>query len=479
MRVLYLLGTFKPKAYDNGVIDTRLTPAPSVWNVVLKYAKSNSDRCYFYIATYVKSTTPGRIEYLSLKDIRGCMLVIHVASHITDISMMTDAIISLFNYDETFMPVDAVLTVLPTPVYTMRRLLGMNTSINRQRPAIIVRATEGALEGIWDEYGFVAADKVLTTGLHMEDDILREAIRNFSFATVKKAHEKFVYLSHGVSMPKDKLVFERGKVIGYFGRFDFTHNHVDTCFEALDKVYRLGIVDKVIATSSKVADGSSYLLKQYPYVQFSAERQDYVLKAQEARCTIMYVEKLACPLAMIELMGYGLLPVVYKTNRSWVKYFFKHEIPDYPFLFDTTEEMVTMVKAIMEDDELYKKWAKKVSEYIQDNFDLYALKRKMHDEVIKTVENMQRSPLMHMSYDEAVSKYGFCKAIVDKVFPKLGCDFTGEQLVKAVKKENIALVTKMGKRFVDNRSLFHFVESAGYEDTMDSPVIRFRKKVKV
>lgn len=484
MRILYLSGLIRDQAYKDGEIDTRETGMPSIWNIILKFAEHNSDRAYFYIAALKRSKTPGKVEYLPLNRIRGTLMVFHVStvnridlhSHL----FMAPEIVNHFSYNGTVKPVDAVMLPSPNMAKVLHYWLG-NRQHQKHRPLLGVRTCDLFLEtGLGTEYNyyhnadytffspeFQYVDRIFTNGHHMKPVIMSELRKTISPAALRKVEEKFEYISHGIPIFDQPLDFNRGRVVGYFGRFDNETKKVDWCFDVFDKAYKAGYVDEVIATSSLKSDANSSALKGRDYVQFSAERQDYVLIAQRARATITNYTGISCPLAMLEQMGYGIVPLV-PADKMWVKHFFREEFPDYPFQFTSQEEALAMIKALMDNDDLYKTWAKRLSERVREGYEIRTLKRRMFDSLMSAYDETTQPIYMRMDLDELLGKYQFLHTVKEMAEERDKIDL--EEFFRELTRVGAGGKGAGGVELMSTVGIFRFLKLLGFKDTLDSPV---------
>ena len=92
------------------------------------------------------------------------------------------------------------------------------------------------------------------------------------------------------------------------------------------------------------------------------------------------------------MMAYGVIPLVPK-DKVWSQEFFKKEFPDYPFMFSNDVEAYAMVKLLMEDDSFYKKWARKLSKKVINEYEIVGLKRKMYDSLERAFLNKKASKI--------------------------------------------------------------------------------------
>lgn len=480
MRIGYFVGTWRDKCYSDGVIDTRLTPTPSIWATVLNFCKYNSDRAFFYIIA-VRTGTPKPPEFLPLKDINGVLVILtaRVTSYATVWADGASELAGVFSYRRTTMPIDVIIATDNKGNYSIKSSLGC-----KNRPLIVNRTCDGLYErggrlyhnpdkeNYIDNIMFPLADLILTTGIHMKDGILQIMKEDLSFSLIKNTAQKMKYVPHGVPIYEGELNFNRGRVIGYFGRFTEPDKKTFTCFDIYDKAYRMGYVDRVIVTSSKKTDGDSPKLKEYSYIEFSAEKQDYVLKAQQARTSITYYTAISCPLGMLELMAYGVIPIAPK-DKFWARKFFEKEFPDYPFLFENHNEILGMIKLIMDNDDLYQYWAKKMSKYVRENYYIKNTKRKMYDLIVEAREEQVAKEEKILTLDEYRKKYKFFPRI-EKIADELGNEIKFDEFLKKVRNEGIPLVSQYGTHYADHKDLFRMLQALGYKDTLNTaiPVLR-------
>ena len=120
-----------------------------------------------------------------------------------------------------------------------------------------------------------------------------------------------------------------------------------------------------------------------------------------------------------------------------------------------------MLKSLLEDDELYKKWAKKLSDYAIENFKYTDKKRELFDSMLAKVNASYKPPYCSYTLDEFKKKYKFVADIID-VVGLLGDEFSFGEFKKACSK--IGMVGRGGIPILSNQGLLQLLSELGYED---------------
>ena len=464
------VGTIKEGFYDRGKLNISKTGMPSIWKVLLDFGKYNSDRGYFYYGAVAKDSKEF-IEVLPLQDINGSLVVVHIKSGDwmeKGAKYLTDKMTEMFSFNSNI-PVDCVLLQNTLQSAEYKYFMGYK-HIAEHRPLIFYRSYNGVTEGKtlkftqfsdneMTAYMLPYFDALYLTAPHLKKAYTMMLREYLSFSSLKKVTDKIVEIPHGIA-DVPPASFERGKVLGYFGRLNETNKNVSKIFDAFDKLYKAGIANEVLLTSPMESDLYKSSLNLLPYAQLKIMRSEYLNEASKARATVAYYESIACPVAMIEQMACGVIPVVPK-GKMWAEEFFKASFPNYPFMFRSHDEMYAMLKNILEDDELYKEWATKLSHYAIENFKYTDKKRELFDDMLRRVNESYKPAYCFYTLDEFKSKYKFIDDIID-VVKRLGDEFSFSVFKKACSK--IGMVGRGGIPILSNRGLLHLLNELGYED---------------
>ena len=485
MRVLFPVGAIKKGCYQKGMLDISKTGMPSIWKVVLQFAEFNSDRAYFYIGAVCYSNTPGKVEYLPLQGVNGCLVLIHTDERLwlnQGILYMLEKLVHLFSYNST-KPVDCV--VLPWGGFSLyfKYYMGFKYNIEH-RPALFVRTYNGVTEkpslrfvveepNDYNSLMLSYADGIFTNAHHLKPAYLEMMKADLSFSRIRDVMEKIQCIPHGVPVPEEALDFNRGKVVGYFGRLDDVTKNIQVVFKVFDRLYRSGVAEDVVLTSPVIADKHKKTLEILPYAKLKIMKMEYLEEVKKARATVAHYTSIACPVAMMEQMAYGVVPIVPK-NRMWARYFFDAELPDYPFMFSNNSEIYPLLKVLLEDDDLYKKWAEKVSS-VGRRFELRQKKRELYDAMEAMTADIDQTPYMKFTREDFEARYRFFPTI-EKIVTDLGPEFYGTDFLDEVSKRKVPIVVAGGRQIISTVGLYKMVKSFGYEDSLDSREFKFVRR---
>jgi len=484
MRVLLPVGAVREGFYDDGVMRVGNTGMPSIWKVIRDFGKLNSDRGWFYYGAVMYSNK-NAVEVLPLKDINGSLVLMHTTDR-TWIEVgtfyLTKMLIQKFSYNGTC-PVDCVLMGGTVDAAAYRYYMAYRHGL-QQRPLLFYRTHNGVTESPSSkELWFSAAkdnaqvvnslvnfDRLYLSAPHLLDAYVKIAKGYLSFSAVKDLMERFVYAPQGSPAFEGELNLDRGKVVGYFGRLNDTHKNTDMVFREFDKLYKAGAVSEVLVTSPMASDKDKPTLDLIPYVDLKVLGMEYLKEVERTRATVAAYESIACPVAMLEQMAHGVVPVVPK-DRMWSRSFFGHEFPEYPFMYSSKSEIGPMLRLLMDNDEMYKMWAQKLSDRVRQRYEYRTLKRSLYDDMQQRVDVYPKPK--YMDFDlEAFRTYRFV-AEAEELAERLGDEFTFDRFMKEAQR--LPMRGRGGVPVLSNKGVLRLLEAMGYTDTMDSADIRLRR----
>lgn len=498
LRILCTVGRYRDGCYDEEkqmLIPSKLR-AVSIWNVFYMFAQQVKDHAFVYMALLKPSKTPGVVEELPLQGVNGVLLVVHVdryyVSDLRGISQMALPLRKHFSYayPDVAYHIDAVYSATPQGMAQYDAQFS-KYGYPLVRPALAVRTCSGITFAGGKAYqlsaeedhllasDLISADLVLTNGPQVAHDFVRMAQNMLNSAHVLRFRNKIKYISHGAPiLDPSTISLDRDRVVGFFGRYDNVTNKVDKLLAVYDRLYRAGKIDRVLTTTNRENDNAKALRKLYPYLDFRLAGPEYLDIAQEARTLIYYMGNgKSCALGMIEQMARGIVPVV-PYGEAWADAFFKLEDKEYPFRFQSQEEADAMLISLLEDDALYKKWAKRCMA-IASRFELSKTKLALLDAIEETV---QASYMWQRTANKSLEEWnGLLRStaqvleVAEKLYAKKGYVAHGE-LIPACAKAGITLVMRTGYPIVCMAELRQLLFAAGYVDPGNQPEPRYVKK---
>ena len=192
---------------------------------------------------------------------------------------------------------------------------------------------------------------------YYKDDVIKSIIDKSKIMPCCVLDEQLVYRQNENDIP----------VFIYNHRLQSYKKYKDT-FTILNQLYKEGLKFKVIVVNTNRENHVQVI--QYPFVETRVvkTRQEYieVLKTGDINCLNSAYETFC--IAAVESMALGQILVA--PNGITFPFITGKKYNNYPYLFNNKEEQKNILREVIQNKSIRKKWGKILSNYVHDSFNV-------------------------------------------------------------------------------------------------------------
>ena len=353
-----------------GVIKMNIKENASVFNVLLNLMRFKKD-CHVYAIAICSDHTHGVFKDSEIKNLTW-LCYGDKAYELFCAGIDETPVILSQTLKKLSIPIDVVISVSPL----IGRLSQMAISW-KKNVASVVRYETGfdgktAHRVDWMRIkkpgyeGMIAASMIDSANVFLGKSQMRSLLSEYG--KILSAHEmrKIVDRSFVVRNPIDLDELDKirnetpfTRTVGSFYRLTDLKGTKDV-IELYQKMYSSKLIDDAMITTAQAID----LKKELPNLpskftaKGSCDRSEYLRIAQNSKVAVYNSKLESDPTVPIELGYLGVVPVL--VNRPWATDSFK----DWPLFYDNMNEAASLVAAVLESEESYRKYADMIKKMI-------------------------------------------------------------------------------------------------------------------